>query len=204
MTITAGDIRSRIKSDLTINGIAYDSQILDAIHSALRQLRGKRFWFLQDITTIILYENASSATLPTDYSAPFEFELSYGSTWRKDGAGFNYYTFDRMKRDYWNTDPLRTGVPEACAVVNQTLYVSCIADADYNIRTTYYKQDATLPEADQTSIWFDDGLDVVRSLAQYIFKRDSQGFTANEADSDMVQMYLDRLNVTHENRQGGR
>lgn len=201
---TAADVRDHIKSDLSINGADYDAQILNAIHSALRQYRGKRFWFLEKTGTVTLLDTTSSAALPNDYSAPGEFEMSYNGRWLSDGKGFDYLAFSRLKRDYWLSDPLETSVPRACAVLNRTLHVSCLANADFTIALTYYCQDATLPAAAGTSVWFDDGYDAIRALAQFIFKRDAQGFTASEEDGTMARYHLENLNITHEARGAGR
>lgn len=193
----ASDVRDHIKADLVINGTDYDTQILNAIHSALRQLRGRRYWFLQASTTLTTTVASEQVTLPTDFSAPRSFELIYSGQRMRDGSGLDFLGYDRLKRDYWTTHPLITGVPEACAIYGTTLYLSCLAGAEYSIPMTYYKKDAALPSATGTSVWFDDGYDAVRSLAQYIFKRDAQSFTATEEDGALVQDTLQRLGETH-------
>ena len=204
MTTTAGDIRTRIKSDLIINSTDYDTQIIAAIQSALRQLRGKRYWFLKEIGTLTLLSGASSVALPDDYSAPYEFELINNGTRCGDGFGFDYLTFDRLKREYWLTSPLQTTQPVACATFGSLLYVSCLANDNYSIPITYYKQDVTLPDAGDTSVWFDDGYDVVRTLAQFIFKRDSLAFTVGEEDGNMYARALDNLDITHVAKEAAR
>lgn len=201
---TAGDIRDRIKLDLVINGSAYDAQILAAIQSALRQLRGKRYWFLETVATLTLVPTANSLTLPDTWGAPQSFSLLYGGQNLSDGQGFDFLTYDRLRYTYWTTNPLPTTVPRACAIVNQTLYFSCLSNSTYSINATYYAQDATLPDAGDTSIWFDEGYDVVRSLAQFIFKRNAQGFTATDEDGEMAALQLQSLGTTHENRYEGR
>lgn len=194
---TAGDLRDHIKADLVINGTDWDVQVLNAIHSALRQLRGKKFWFLlgdEDLTTTTSQEYV---TLPTDYAASRSFDMLYGGTRKYDGNGFDFLEYDKMRRKYWLANPIATGVPQACAVFNGRLYLSCYADATYTIPATYYRKDASLPGADDTSLWFDDGYDVVRALAQMIFKRDAQGFMATEEDGGMYVAALERLGDTH-------
>lgn len=201
---TAGDMRDQIKSDLILNGTDYDAQILNAIHSALRQYRGKRFWFLEAGATLTTTINSETVSLPADFSAPLDFELLYQGSRLRDGYGFDYLTFDRLKREHWTTNPLQTTVPRACAVYSNALYLSCLANAAYSIPCTYYKQDETLPAAEATSVWFDDGYDAIRTLAQMIFKRDAQGFMATEEDGDMARAALDRLGETHVAHMGGR
>lgn len=202
---TVADVRDHIKADLIINGSDYDAQIVNAIYSALRQYRGKRFWFLKTTDVLVtLAAGDNSVALPPDFSAPCEFELFAQGVRRSDGKGFDYLTFERLKREYWLTDPLQTDIPKACAVVGSTLYVNCLSSGTYSINCTYYRQDQSLPAVTGTSLWFDDGYDAIRSLAQYIFKRDSQGMTLTEADSDMVRDTLIRLEETHQSREAGR
>lgn len=203
MTV-ASDIVDQIKSDLVINGTDYDTQILNAIRSALRQYRGKRFWFLEASDTLTATIGSGTVALPSDFSAPRSFELLYQGSRLSDGEGFDYLTFDRLKREHWTTNPLQTTNPRACAVFANTLYLSCLADAAYSIPITYYKQDAALPAASGTSVWFDDGYDAIRTMAQFIFKRDAQGFMATEEDGDMARGALDRLGETHIAHMGGR
>ena len=201
---TAGDLRDHIKSDLIINGTDYDAQILNAIHSALRAFRGKQFWFLEEFDTLTTTVGQEYVTLPTDYSAPGEFELLYSGARMSDGYGFDLISFPRLRREFWTMTPLLPTVPQACAVYAGRLYLSSKPDAAYTIDITYYKQDATLPAASQTSLWFDEGYDAVRAMAQYIFKRDAQGYTASEEDGALADAALRALGRTHENRNAGR
>jgi hypothetical protein len=200
---TASDIVTRIKADLEINGTDYDTQILDAIQSALRQLRGKRYWFLRDYTTITTTSSSETVALPSDFSALESVDLIANGSRLTSWTGFQLLDFPSLRQIFWTTDPLYTGTPQACAVLNNTLYLSCLASAIYSLPIVYYKQDITLPTASDSSIWFDDGYDVVRSLAQFIFKRDSQGFTATEEDGDMVAIATRNLDLTHEAKMVG-
>lgn len=198
------DLRDHIKSDLTLNGSDYDTQIVNAIYSALRQYRGKRFWFLKETdTTMTLLAGTNSVSLPANFGAPGEFEIVANGLRKGDDNGFAFYDYDRLKREYWQTSPLPTDTPEACAVANNKLYVDCLAVTDFTIYPTYYKKDSTL-NLSTVSVWFDDGYDAIRTLAQYIFKRDAQGMTATEADGDMAQGALARLEETHLAREAGR
>lgn len=202
---TAGNLRDHIKSDLIINGTDYDTQILNAIWSALRQLRNKRYWFLEDSDTVTLLAGNSSIALPSNYAAPKNFRYVSNGVWQRDGAGFDFYmNKEDLEREYWLTDPLQTQPPRACAEFGGTLYVSDLADASYTIYLDFYQKDATLLAASETSVWFDDGYDAVRTLAQYIFKRDAQGFTATDEDGSMHASALARLNDAQEARKAGR
>lgn len=199
------DIRSDIKSDLFITNTTYDTQIDRAIRSAIRIYRKKRFWFLKTISSDITLPSSSySVALPDDFSAPAEFELLVSGTWKRDGDSFDYFEFDRLKREYWKQSPLESGTPQACAIQNGILYASCTADQDYTIRATYYRQDASLPTADQTSIWFDDGYDAIRSRAAQIFKRESKNYKATDEDGSIADGYLAVLEQQTQAYTGGR
>lgn len=204
---TLSDLRTQIKLDTRVNGTEKDTQIDNAIRSALRQLRGKKYWFLRAIGDLTLSSGNSvsiTATL-TDFAAPDTFKISDGNTWRFDGRGFDFLTYENLERQYLQSVTLSTNIPSACAVLNGTLYTSHNVDGSYTIHCSYYKQDATLPTADAaTSVWFDEGYDVVRALAMSIFKREVQGMSGAEDDS-LLAYYLNQLSQTGMSyEQGGR
>lgn len=199
------DIRDQIKDDLVIVGSTdYDNQIDKAIQSALRALRKRKYWFLEKKDNLTLASGDSSLTLPTDFSCADTFQLISGGTRLRHNYGFDFLDHNDLEEVYYDVDPLPTGQPAACAVLNGTLYFSHIADQAYTIPAVYFQQDATLPTASQSSVWFDDGYDVVRSLAQLIFKRDSQHYTAAEEDGNMYDRYLNTLDRQHERYEGSR
>lgn len=199
---TTSDIIDDIKADLQINDSAYDALILRAIQSALRELRGGRYWFLESFGTLTASASTSTidiASAYSDFGVMKSIDLIAGGQRYYDRQGFNLLPFDELRSRYWLTETLPTERPEACAVFDatKTLYLSCNAASAYSLPFVYYKQDATLPAAGESSVWFDDGYDVVRTMAQYIFKRDAQGMTVNEADADMVMMAKRALSDAH-------
>lgn len=205
---TVADIRDRIKSDLTLTDTEeYDTLLVNAVQSALRQLRKRRYWFLEAFATLTSTADSLEidikAQLP-DYSALKSVDMIYQSARYYDRMGFDLVTFDTLRADYWTQSTILTQKPRACAEFNNTLYFSDKCPTALSFPIVYYKQDATLPAASQTSIWFDDGQDMVRALAMYIFKRDTQGYTVNEADGDMVQLAKDSLDRAHEAQFVGR
>ncbi len=204
---TAQDIVDDIKSDLTLIGTDYDNQLLRAIQSALRQLRGKRYWFLKAFGTDTGVAGTQSLTLTStlgSFSVIGTAEIvASGSRYGQD-YGFDLLTFSELRKQYWNIDPITTGRPLAYAVEDNTMWLSHICDVNYSLEIDYHRQDEDLPTLGDSSIWFDDGYDVVRSMAQYIFKRDAQGMIASEADSDMVTMALLNLDNTHTTKVSGR
>lgn len=200
---TAGDIRDRIKSDLTLSGTDYDAQILSAVQSALRQLRGAQYWFLSaygTVTTTATSETVDITSTLADFSSLLSADITANGRRYTDGDGFDLFTFEKLRKTYWVNDPIPSGRPYAWALDGDTLYLSHKADAAYTISLRYFKQDASLPGVNDGSVWFDDGQDLVRAMAQYIFKRDAQGMLLQEADGDMVAMAKAALDKTHETK----
>lgn len=205
---TAGDVRDHIKADLVIPDSTFDARILNAIHSALRSFRQFKYWFLEAQGQVTLLTGNSSITLSTvtDFSAPGEFEIVIGGRRYTHNDGFPFLSWSDLKQKWWNDSPLPTGYPQACALQGSTLYVSHLSDDDYDIDLTYYKQDATLPQAGDTSVWFDDGYDVIRTKAQVIFLRDSRGADAAELQPHEAahERFLRELGRRHEKYVGSR
>lgn len=200
---TLSDMRNHIKSDLVIFGTDFDTQIDNAIRSTLRDLRQRKFWFLEESDTLTLASGDNSVALPSDFGTEDSFELISSGLRLTNGRGFDFLSFNDLRRKYWTTSPVDTGQPVACAV-SGLLYTSHIADASYSIDVFYFKKDATLPEGNNdTSVWFDDGYDVVRSQAQFIFKRDSKHFAVTEEDGSMARMHLQNLGRRHEQYKAG-
>lgn len=203
---TVTDIVDDIKADLTLNGSDYDASIVRAVQSALRELRGKRYWFLETYGT--LTATASSETLLitdtyTNFGAIKSLDLNAQSRRHYNHAGFDQRSFDDLRALYWSDSTIATGQPVAWAIVNKTLYFSHKCASAYSLPIVYYKQDATLPGAGGTSVWFDEGYDAVKARAQYIFKRNTQGMMATEADWDMVLLAEKSLGETHINMTSG-
>lgn len=197
---TVTNIVDDIKSDLTLNGSDYDNQIIRAIQTRLRGLRGRRFWFLEAYGSLTATSNSETIDIGaaySDYSATKSIDLIADNARFYDKQGFDLLKFDKLRARYWSQATIQTGRPEACAVLNKTLYLSHKAQSAYTLQFTYYKQDATLPGAGGTSIWFDEGYDVIRSGAMYIFKRDAEGMLATEADYDMMVMAEKALSDQH-------
>lgn len=198
---TVTDIVEEIKSDLVLSGSDYDAQLVRAVQTALRELRGRRFWFLETFGT--LTATASSETIEiastySDFGALKSIDLIADSRRYYNRLGFDLLKFDLLRERYWTNGTIETGQPKACALLGKsTLKLSHKAGSAYSLPIVYYKQDATIPGAGGTSVWFDDGIDVVRSRAQYIFKRDAQGMTLQESDGDMVLMAERALSDAH-------
>jgi hypothetical protein len=170
-------IRSRIDRDFELNG-SRNSDIDDAIRSAIRANQGRPLWFLHTLTTITLASGTSTATLPTDFGAKDTFRILINGTYYGQGDGFDYLFFDDLNA--YHRKSLSSGQPRRCAVLGNTLYFDATADANYTIEVVYYKKDVTLPNADaDTSVWFDDGQDVIRSHAMAILADETLEYPDN-------------------------
>lgn len=203
--VTVADVRNRIKADLRIiNTSIYDAQIDDAIRSALRELRQRKFWFLEATHTLTLSVADYIKALPNNYGSMREVSLlTSDGRWKHEGTGFDVISYDLLRKEYWTTFPVPSGEPEACAIFNNNIGLSHRSNAAHFITINYFKKDTALPSASETSVWFDDGYDLVRSKAQYIFKRDSLGVSGTDADLDMVAMHEAVLGRRHEQYRAG-
>lgn len=203
---TLSTVRNHIKSDLFIeDSTVYDAQIDNAIRSALRQCSSKRFWFLWVTGSVTLESGNTTVTLPSNFGVVDAVNIIYSGNRLRDGNGFDLLHYDRLRSEYLDKQTLSSGRPKACAVMNNLLYVSHTADADYTIVLDYYRKDATLPSGDSaTSVWFDDGYDVIRSLAMWIFKREAQGYTATDEDGANAAYYMKQLSERHLSMNWGR
>lgn len=192
-------MRSRVKSDLRINGTEMDAQINDAIRSAIRQKRGLKLWFLRGLGSISLTQGDASATLPTDFSVLADDNVTKRTTavqWLQSGQYRNIYqmTMEDLRSRFLRDSSTPQGIPSYCAVEDGTIYFDVAADSTTTGRIIYYKQDATLPTGDSdTSVWFDDGWDVIRSLAMVIFKRDADGYAESEESGAMADFHWKAL-----------
>ena len=128
---TLSDLRTQIKLDTRVNGTEKDSQIDNAIRSALRQLRGKKYWFLRQETTATLASGDSSIALSSeipDLSVVDDVQLIDGTSVLYDGGGFDFLAFSNFKRKWYTQATKPSGKPLACAVLNGVLTFSHTAD----------------------------------------------------------------------------
>jgi len=196
---TLSEAVDRIKADLVISGTVYDSQIKEALRSALRSLRGKRYWFLRGTYSLTLTEGDSYETLPTDFSVPDKASYVAQGMRYSDKSGFNTVPYQKLVYDHYSV--IQTGQPVSCAYNGDKIYFSHVADTNYTIDLEYFTQDSTLPTADaDATVWGDEGYDVWVQLGKIIFKRASAEFNPSQADDNMLAFYTSQLDTQHENR----
>lgn len=192
-------LRTHLKADLVISGTDYDTQIDNAIRSAQRQLRGKRYWFLKQIGTVSVGSGSNEGTLPTNFSALCNFDYVYNGRIYQDKDGFDLLDYHNLRLKYFTQSPLPTSaMPEACAILGNKVYMSHLAADDMTINIEYYKKDVDLMTSDaDTSVWEDEGYDVLRSLAMVIFKTSSPEWTLTQNDTEAAAMFMAALDEQH-------
>jgi hypothetical protein len=194
---TIDEACTAIKSRLVISGTAKDSDIYSSIRSAIKLLQRKRYWFLRKMDDVTLSVGADSVSVPTDFSMMESVDLVYNSRRYSDKRGFDLLEYTKLKDKYFSTGSAADGQPSACALVNNTLWLSHLAEVAGTLKFTYYRKDITLPTAaSDTSVWLgDDGYDAVVSLAQYIYEKEY--LQRPDADPSSALGYQTRLDETH-------
>lgn len=196
------DLVSDIKSDLTIAGTRYDSDIERAVRSVLTMLRGQKYWFLYDTYDLTLVSGDTSESLPSGFSARGSAYIVYNGTRYTQGRGFDFMSYEEFKRKFYTIDPIPSGTPQAWSIKGDKIYFSHTADTDYTVTLEYYKQDATLPTNDgDDSIWFEEGYEYVRALTLLRFKQVTSGFAVQPEDEKAVMLAEEALNIQHGNRE---
>lgn len=191
---TLSTIRNRIKSDLELSGTARDSQIDDAIRSAIRWYNGSQLWFLQKKDAVTLLTGNDSVALPSDFGSlkPRSGRLPYSGIYYSQGYGFDQYTWAELNGRFRSN--LTSARPTKYAISGSTLYVDCLADGDYAIELTYFKKDATEPTGDSgTSFWFEEGQDAIRARAMAFFKDEAQDYETAANDWARADAYFSKL-----------
>lgn len=197
---TFTDLVNDIKADLTLNGSDYDAAIIRKGQTALRRLRGKRYWFLRGNATLTAAVSSETITISAqvnNFSVIDSLDLIADGTRYYNFEGFDRLSYDELRSVYWDQGTIPTGRPVAWAIESGVIYLSHKADQAYSLLMNYYKQDATLPGAGGVTIWGDDGYEVLRAMTMNIFKRDTQGMTVTESDREMLAEELEALGMTH-------
>ena len=198
---TLATMRDAIKNALVINVTTYDGNIDASIRSALRLLQRKRYWFLQASDTLTLSAGTSSVSMPADFAMPDKFYLIDGDYRKGHGRGFDLLEYDRFSKEYRTQATVPTGTPRACSLRGTTLNTSHAPSSNTSIIVDYYKKDANLPTLDaDTSVWFDDGFELVRATAQFIYEKE---YMNGNPDPGVPRTYQSQLDADHERYEQG-
>ena len=186
------DLRTRIKNALAIQGTEFDTDIDDSICSALTELEQEPMWFLQKKDTVTLSTGNDSVSLPSDFAAPFNARVLINNVYRDKQSGFQKQDFTVLEDLY--RKQLTSGYPMNYAYWAGSIYVDVTANADYTIDLTYLQKDAVKPSDDtDTSVWFNEGLDAVRTLAMAMFKDDVEQYDSVGNDWAKAERALNKL-----------
>lgn len=186
------DLRTRIKNALAIQGTEFDTDIDDSICSALTELEQEPMWFLQKKDTVTLSTGNDSVSLPSDFAAPFNARVLINNVYRDKQSGFQKQDFTVLEDLY--RKQLTSGYPMNYAYWAGSIYVDVTANADYIIDLTYLQKDAVKPSDDtDTSVWFNEGLDAVRTLAMAMFKDDVEQYDSVGNDWAKAERALNKL-----------
>lgn len=201
MAVTLAQLRTRIRNEINKPSTQYDTFIDDAIRSAIRFYSGERFWFLEETTTLTLASGNSSTALPTNFGLHRKLRVKVNNIWRTHGKGFDHITFDELKDEF--TDASATGAPTNWATFGAAIYVDKAADSNYEMDIAYIKKDTSLPDADgETSVWFEDGQDLIREKAmEFVYRDRLHAYEKANEHETKAATWLNTLTTQHNQRQ---
>ena len=182
-------MRNRIMAELSVNDAQRAAMIDDAIRSAILYYTGRPYWFLRRLGTVTLLNGNDQVALPADCAKPIAVRLLTNGYYSTQSNGFDYEPdFDAFQAGYRRE--VVPGQPTAFSLVGNSLITDYLANADYTLEVNYYAKDASPPTADSdTSIWFDDGYDLIRSRATAIYKDESEQYEAAPNDWARADVY---------------
>jgi len=168
--VNFGQMTQRIKDEVNRPSTSNDAFIQDAILTAIRFYTGKPFYFLEAQDSVTLLDGDTDVALPSDFGSLYKLRLLDDTTYYTDTNGIELMTISELVDA---VSVLQPGRPTRIAIWDETLYTDYEAQDDYDIDLWYYQKDATLPSADgDTSVFFDDGQDLIRNKAIEYFYRD--------------------------------
>ncbi len=163
------DLRTRIKNALALQGTVYDVDIDDSIRSAILEVSQYPMWFLETKGSVTLTTGSDSVALPANFASEENTRVLINGYYQN----IKKHSFTELENAY--RSKLFGGYPQNYAFWGDNIYVDVEANADYTIDLTYHKKDAELPQDDtDSSVWFNEGADVVRLLAMSYFVTDVQ------------------------------
>lgn len=192
-------MKTRVQAELNRPSTTYTSAIGDAIVSAIRFFEAKPVWFTEASSTLSLLINTNNIALPSNFKAMNTLKIPVGGYYRTQGTGFDQVQYKNLQREV--IDSTKVDTPTKWADWTGKVYINCLADANYTLTIDYYKGDTTAPSADaDTSIWFDEGQDLISVKAQAIFYRrrlhDFQTAQVYDAEAnDIYNNLLSRSNM---------
>jgi hypothetical protein len=201
MTETLLVVRNEVKSLALINNTAEDSRIDSQIRTAIRQLQGKQYWFLEKIGAVALSVGVTSVAAPTDYSILGSASIVYnGRRYSEYSGEFAIMSYEDLENEYLYNSPVSNkAYPDAMAIVGSTFYLSHTTTEASSLSLRYFKKDVSLPiNTSDTSVFFgDESLDVVIGLSHALFEARAQGAVLS---SEVVNSFIQKLDRENERR----
>ncbi len=160
-----GDLEAQIADDLARGDLT--TQIRAAIQSAIRAYETDRFWFneVRDSTVTL---STSAAVIDFDELSPSPVWFKFDRVKRGLSTAGQY--IDLLPRDYQfimaslDGNPLAT--PYEYTVRDNQIIFDCYASADTTIVLDGIRRISTASSSADTSIWFNDARDLIRSRAR--------------------------------------
>lgn len=200
MAVTFSALKARIHQEVNRPAAANLAYIGNAIVTAIKFYEQSPMYFNETMGSLTLAEGNSSVALPDDYGSMIDLKLFDGNRYygtQSDFKGAEYvFVSDRLA---CNPNPCR---PRWHGNFGNSIYFDAIADQDYVLQLAYYSRDVSYPVADNdTSIWFGDGVDVIRYHAIATFYNDTlHSPELGDPFFDKAALYFDNLMIDNNNR----
>lgn len=208
--INLGAMKTRLLSEVNKSstasqgGVTFDTHAENQIIAAIRSYEGRHFTFLEGSDTPTLSSGAYQEALPSNFKTPLEIRLKDANNrWKGENDGFKQETLREVLDKRYDTTQRE---PACYTIFDGNLQFDSYADQDYELELYYLKGDATLPNNDTlSSVYFDDGREMILSRAKDYFYRDVLH------DTDMADSHARRaleweriLEGKQNRRKGGR
>lgn len=163
-------------------GTTYETDIKNALVSAIRFFEHRPVWFTEKVGSDLTLNSASdNVSLPADFARMKCLRIVVSSQFRGKDTGFEpVHDISELREKTGATQ--RTQTPMFWSLLNAKIYTDTLADQSYTLKIDYNMKDTSYPSAtSDTSIWFDEGQDVIRWMAMSIFYGDRLHDEQNEA-----------------------
>lgn len=200
MAVTFGALKARIQREVNRPSASYLEDIGNAIVTAIQFYEKTPLFFNETLGNLTLLPGASTVVLPDDFGSLIDLKIFDTNRFYGDASGFKgmEYVFvsDQLA---CNVNP---GRPRYHALFNNTICMSSIADTNYELMIAYYNKDTSYPVADSdTSIWFGEGVDVIRYHAMGTFYKDRlHSDELGDPKFEQAALYYSNLTTDNNNR----
>lgn len=181
--VTFQTLYERIEREvLKQTGTSYQADVKNAIVTAIRFCEAEPVWFTEKVgSDLTLNASSNNVSLPSDFSRMMDLRIVVSGSVRGKDTGFAPVgNLSELRAKAGATT--RADAPAYWCLVNNKIYVDTTPDDSYTLKIDYNCKDAAYPSSgSDTSIWFDEGQDVIRWHAMGIFYGDRLHDEVNEA-----------------------